>query len=48
MLCPRTVYTDLIGLWLLATFGEAGIMSTPRWETEKLPYRNDAVFPPLL
>jgi hypothetical protein len=30
------------------TFGEVGSMSTAMWEIEKLPLRNDAVFPLLL
>jgi hypothetical protein len=33
---------------LLATFDEIGSMSTSIWDIEKLPHRNDAVFPPLL
>jgi hypothetical protein len=30
------------------TFGEVGSMGTSMWEIEKLPLRNNAVFPPLL
>ena len=28
---PRTVYTDLNGLWLLGTFDTAGEFRQPRW-----------------
>jgi hypothetical protein len=48
MECPPIYSTDLDDLRLLGTFGEVGSMSTSMWEIEKLPHRNDAVFPPLL
>jgi hypothetical protein len=41
---PRTVYTDLNSLRLLASFGGVETAGTSTRETEKLPLSNSAVF----
>jgi hypothetical protein len=44
VVCPRTFYTDLNKLRLLAIFGEMESTGTSTTEMERLPLSNSAVF----